>query len=63
MSNPSRDHRAARNQASITLADTGASASSIKLYDAQGGTLLAVRRLAKPCGTINPAGRISLLAA
>lgn len=56
-------HRAARNQASIDLADAGAAASSIKLYDAQGGTLLAQRTLAKPCGTITTDGRISLVAA
>lgn len=56
-------HRSARNQASIDLADAGAAASSIKLYDAQGGTLLAQRTLAKPCGTITAEGRISLLAA
>lgn len=56
-------HRSARNQASIDLADAGAAASSIKLYDAQGGMLLAQRTLAKPCGTITAEGRISLLAA
>lgn len=53
-------HRAARNQASITLADAGAGNSNIKLYTAEGGTLLGTRTLAKPCGTINGAGRIVL---
>jgi len=53
-------HRAARNAASIALADTGAGVSSIKLYTASGGTLLAQRQLAKPCGTVNGAGRIAL---
>lgn len=53
-------HRSARNQASIDLADAGAAASSIKLYTAEGGTLLGTRTLAKPCGTINGAGRIVL---
>lgn len=53
-------HRAARNAASIALADTGAGVASIKLYAASGGTLLAVRQLAKPCGTVTAAGRIVL---
>ena len=54
-------HRAARNAASIALADTGAGVASIKLYSApSGGTLLAVRNLAKPCGSVNAAGRIAL---
>ncbi len=54
-------HRAARNAASIALADTGAGVASIKLYDApSGGTLLAVRNLAKPCATVTAAGRIVL---
>lgn len=56
----SRDHIAARNQASITLADSGPDASCIKLYTAPAGQLLAVRTLAKPCGVITAAGRISL---
>ena len=34
-------HRAARNAASIALADTGAGVASIKLYAAAGGTLRA----------------------
>ncbi|QXL84087.1 hypothetical protein [Comamonas sp. NLF-1-9] len=54
-------HRAARNAASITLADTGAGVASIKLYTAEGGTLLATRALAKPCGAVRLAdGRIEL---
>ena len=55
-------HRAARNQASIDLAGVGG-ASTIKLYTEQGGTLLAVRTLAEPCGTITAEGRIQLLPA
>ena len=53
-------HRAARNAATIATADTGAGNSSIKLYTAEGGTLLGTRTLAKPCGVINGAGRIVL---
>ena len=55
-------HRAARNAASIALADTGAGVACIKLYDApSGGTLLAQRNLASPCGTVRAAdGRIEL---
>ena len=55
-----RDHRAARNQASITLADAGIGPASLKLRAAPGGLLLAIRTLAKPCGTINGDGRIVL---
>ena len=56
-------HRAARNAASIALADAGAGASTIKLYSEQGGTLRATRTLAKPCGSIRPAdGRLVLIA-
>ena len=55
-----RDHRAARNQATIAFADTGAGASTLKFRDAPGGMLLAVRTLAKPCGTINVNGEIVL---
>lgn len=55
-----RDHRAARNQASIDIADDGAGPAVIELYDAQGGNLIAVRTLAKPCGVINTEGRIVL---
>ena len=50
-------HRAARNQASITLA--GAT-STLRFYTAEGGTLLATRTLANPAGTINAQGRIVL---
>ena len=53
-------HRAARNAATIATADAGAGNSSIKLYNAEGGTLLGTRTLAKPCGTLNGAGRIVL---
>ena len=55
-------HRAARNQASIDMADTGPAPSCIKLYTAEGGTLLATRTLANPAGTINAQGRIVLAA-
>jgi len=54
----SRDHRAARNQASITFADSGAGPSTLKLMDGPGGMVLAVRTLAKPCGVITLDGRI-----
>lgn len=54
-------HRAARNAASIALADAGAGNASIKIYTFDGGTLLAVRALAKPCGAVREAdGRIAL---
>lgn len=53
-------HRVARNQASIDLADAEAGNATLKLYTEEGGTLLAVRTLAKPCGTITAEGRISL---
>lgn len=56
-------HRAARNAASIALADAKTEAAQVLIYTADGGTLLAVRRLAKPCGTINGDGRIVLQAA
>lgn len=52
-------HRAARNQASITLAGA---ASTLRFYTAEGGTLLATRNLADPAGTINAQGRIVLSA-
>ena len=54
------EHRAARNAASIALADAGPGPASIKLYTAEGGTLLATRTLAKPCGVITAEGRIAL---
>ena len=50
-------HRAARNQASITLAGA---ASTLRFYTAEGGTLLATRTLTNPAGTINAQGRIVL---
>ena len=54
-------HKAARNAASIALADQGAANATLRLYTALGGTLLAIRNLAKPCGTVRPAdGRIVL---
>lgn len=54
--------QAARNAASIALADTGSGNSSLRLYTAAGGTLLAVRTLGKPCGTLGagPDHRITL---
>lgn len=54
------EHRKVRNQASITLADTGPNPSSIKLYSERNGTLMAVRTLAKPCGVLTAEGYISL---
>lgn len=53
--------RRARNAASIAQADEGMGTASIRLYTAPGGTLLAVRQLAKPCGTLQPDGRIALV--
>lgn len=57
-------HRAARNAASIAFADAGPGYASLRAYTAApglGGTLLAVRSLDKPCGTVRPAdGRIVL---
>lgn len=47
-------HRAARNAASIALADAGVANASLKLYTAPAGTLLATRQLAKPCATVRP---------
>jgi|GEM_PF-723576 len=54
--------QAARNTASVSLADTGPGNASVRLYTALGGTLLAVRTLSKPCGTIGaaPEHRITL---
>lgn len=55
--------RAARNQASIDLADEALSGkSSIKFYDARGGDLLGVKTLKDPCGTLNGQQRIELQA-
>lgn len=57
----SQAHRAARNAASIAHADTGPGNSSVRLYTAQGGTVLAVRTLDRPCGLVRPGdGRIAL---
>lgn len=54
-------HRAARNAASIVLADSGAGNSTLRFYSTQGGTLRATRTLDKPCGAVRPAdGRIAL---
>lgn len=54
-------HRAARNAASIALADFGPGNASIRCYTALGGTLLAIRSLTKPCGTVRPSdGRMAL---
>lgn len=51
----SASHRAARNAASIALADAGVGNASLRLYTAPAGTLLATRELAKPCGSVRPA--------
>ena len=55
-------HRAARNAARLAHADAGAGNSTLRLYAAEGGALLATRTLNKPCGTVNAAGRIVLSA-
>lgn len=53
--------RAARNAATIAQADAAPAASTVRLYAFQGGALLAVRALDKPCGAVRPAdGRIQL---
>ena len=57
---PTIAHRQARNQATLDLLDTGAGAARIDFYTAAAGTMLAVRNLAKPCATVNGAGRIVL---
>ena len=55
--------RAARNAGMLARADDGAGHSHIELYAQQNGTPLAVRQLAKPCGTLREAdGRILLIA-
>ena len=57
-----QEARAARNAASIARADEGPGNSAIKLYTAQGGTLVAVRQLGKPCGSVREAdGRMVLV--
>lgn len=54
--------KAAANAASISLADVGAGNASLKVYTAQGGTLLGTRHLAKPCGIVRLSdGRIDLI--
>lgn len=57
-------HRAARNAASVALADAGAGSSAIRIYTAapaSGGTLLATIALQKPCGVVVPeTGRVTL---
>ena len=53
-------HKVVRAAASVALADAGDASSCIKIYTAQGGTLLAIRRLAEPCATISAAGVITL---
>ena len=57
----STSHRAARNAATITEADAGSGASVIKFYTVEGGSLVAQRTLAKPCGVLTDQGRIQLL--
>lgn len=56
-------HRAARNAASIALADAGPAASAIWLYASEGGVIIGKRTLAKPCGVITDQGRIQLMPA
>lgn len=56
-------HRAARNAASIALADAGPAASAVRLYTAEDGALIGQRTLAKPCGVITGQGRIQLVPA
>ena len=56
----SQANRAARNAATIARADDGVGNAAIRLYTAQGGTLLAARTLGKPCGTVRPDGRLQL---
>lgn len=56
------EHHAARNAASIALADAGPGAASLRLYDGA-GMLLGTCLLAKPCGTVQADGAILLLPA
>ena len=58
----SQANRAARNAATIARADDGVGNAAIRLYTAQGGTLLATRTLGKPCGTVRSDGRLQLSA-
>lgn len=53
------EHHAARNAASIALADAGPGAASLRLYDGA-GMLLGTCLLAKPCGTLLADGAILL---
>ena len=53
-------NRAARNAATLARADDGPGNAAIHIYTASGGTLLAVRTLAKPCGAVTEAGRLAL---
>ena len=52
-------HFAARNAASIALADAGTAAATLQLHDAA-QVLLATVTLSKPCGHIDTQGRIVL---
>ena len=54
--------KAARSAASIALADAGSGNSTLRIYTAPSGTLLAVRTLAKPCGVVRVDGRLDLQA-
>lgn len=56
----SQANRAARNAATIARADDGVGNAAIRLYNTQGGTLLATRTLGKPCGTVRSDGRLQL---
>ena len=57
-----QEARAVRNAASLARADLGGGPSAVKLYTAQGGTLVAVCQLASPCGSVREAdGRMVLL--
>ena len=58
----SAEHKAARSQATVAFADTGAANSKIRLYGTidWSGTPLAEITLAKPCGTINGSGLVVL---
>lgn len=54
-------HKVVRANATVAMADAGPASACIKLYTASAGTLLAIRRLAKPCGSVNGSGVITLL--
>lgn len=55
------EHAAARNAASLVLADTGTLNARIFWYTTQGGAQLAELVLAKPCGSQDGQGRIVLV--